>query len=270
MIRRGHLVGHVFARKFGQRVRSRDLHFHVDRFCPHVERSPENIGKAENVIDLVGIIGPSGGNDDVVARLPRLFRSNLGIRVRHCKNDRIARHAFDHLRRQGALGGQSKKDVGADNRLIERSERRFDGVGGFPLVHALGAAAIDHALGVAQHDVRRLETDRLDEVEARNAGGPGAVANKARRVDVAARKVNGVDHARGGNYRCSVLVIVKYWNVHHFAQALFNVKALGRLDVLEIDSAERRTEVFHRADEFVRIFGRDLKVDGVDIGKAFE
>ena len=270
MIRRGNLIRHVFARESGQRVRSRDLHFHIDRLCPDVERAPKNIGKAENVIDLVGVVGPTGGDDDVVAGLPRLFRSNLGVRVRHCKNDRIARHGFDHLRRQRALGGQPKKDVGADHRLVERSERRFDGMGGLPLVHALGAAAIDHALGVAQHHVRRLETNRLDKIETRNAGCSRAIADQTRRVDVATRQVNGIDHARSRDYRCSVLVIVKNRDVHHLAQALFDVKALGSLDVLKIDSAERRTEVFDRADEFVRIFGRDLKVYGVDIGKAFE
>ena len=65
----GDFVGHVLAREFGERVRGGDLHLHVDRLGAHVERAAEDVGKAEDVVDLVGIIRAAGGDDHVVARL---------------------------------------------------------------------------------------------------------------------------------------------------------------------------------------------------------
>ena len=62
-----------------------------------------------------------------------------------------------------------------------------DGMRRLPLVHAFGAAVIDDALGVAEHDVFGREADRLDEVEAGDAGGARAVADEPRLLDVAAR-----------------------------------------------------------------------------------
>ena len=48
------------------------------------------------------------------------------------------------------------------------------------------------------------------------------------------------------------------------------MKQSGRLDVLEIDAAERGTEVANRVDESVDVFRRDEEVDRIDIGEAFE
>ena len=63
---------------------------------------------------------------------------------------------------------------------------------------------------------------------------------------------------------------MKDWNVHHLAQALFDVKALRRLDVLEIDPAEGGAKKFHGSDEFVRVFRADFEIDRIDVGEALE
>ena len=104
------------------------------------------------------------------------------------------------------------------------------------------AAAIDDALGVAEDHVGRLEAHRLDEVEAGDARRAGAVADEARLLDVAAGQLHRVDHAGGGDDRGAVLVVVKDGDVHQFAQALLDDEALRRLDVLEVDAAERGAE----------------------------
>ena len=265
-----HLVGNVLAREIGERVRGRDLHLHVDRLGAHVERAAEDIGKSEDVVDLVGIVGAPGGDDHVVARLLRVFRRDFRVGVRHRENDRIGRHGLDHVRRQRPLGRKTEEDIRPGHRFRERPQGRLDRVGGFPLIHAFLPAAIDDALGVAQDDVRGLEPDRLDQVETGDAGGSGAVADEARGLDVASGQMDGVDHPRGGDDRGAVLVVVKDGNVHHLAQALLDVEALRRLDVLEIDPAERRPKVFHRVDEFVRILRPDFEVDRIDVGKALE
>src|SRR6185503_13220097 len=123
------------------------------------------------------------------------------------------------------------------------------------------------ALRVAEEDVGGFESYRLDQVETSDAGGAGAVADEPRRPNVAPGQMHGVDHAGSRDDRCAVLIVMKDGNVHHLPQALFDVEALRRLDVLEINSAERRSEIFHRADEFVRVLGPDLEVDRIDVGK---
>ena len=45
-----------------------------------------------------------------------------------------------------------------------------DGVGRLPLVHAFGAAFVDHAFGVAEDGVFVRHAHRLDEFEAGDAG----------------------------------------------------------------------------------------------------
>ena len=62
---------------------------------------------------------------------------------------------------------------------------RLDRVRALPLIHALDAATIDHALGVAERDIRRTKAERLGEIETGDAGGAGAVADEFRGFDVA-------------------------------------------------------------------------------------
>src|ERR1700733_6137968 len=124
-----------------------------------------------------------------------------------------------------------------------------------PLIHALLTTAIDDAFRVAQDDVGGLESHRLDQVETSDAGGAGAVANEPRVLNVAPGQMHGVDHPRGGDDRGAVLIVMKDGNVHHLAQALFDVEALRRLDILEINAPEGGSKISHGVDELVRILG---------------
>ena len=143
-------------------------------------------------------------------------------------------------------------------------------MGRFPLVHALGTALIDHALGVAQGDVLGRETHRLDQLDAGDARRPGAVAHQLRVLHVAAGHLERVDQPGGRDDRRPVLVIVEDRNVHDLAQPLLDNEAVGRLDILEVDAAERRAEEPHAVDELVDIGCVDLEVDGIDVREALE
>ncbi len=57
----------------------------------------------------------------------------------------------DHLWRDRAFGRHAKETRRAIHGLSKCARIGVDGMGGFPLVHAFGAALIDHAFGVA-HD----------------------------------------------------------------------------------------------------------------------
>jgi hypothetical protein len=49
-----------------------------------------------------------------------------------------------------------------------------------------------------------------------------------------------------------------------------DAEALGALDVLQIDAAERDADVLDHRDDLVGVFGGDLDVDGVDVAEALE
>ena len=52
----------IFVRQRRQPARGRHLHFFVDGAGVHIQRTTEDEGKAQNIIDLVGVIGAAGGN----------------------------------------------------------------------------------------------------------------------------------------------------------------------------------------------------------------
>ena len=266
----GNLVGHVLAREFGQRVRRGDLHLHVDGGGAHVERAAENEREAENIIDLVGIVGAPGGHDGVVAHRRHFLRGDFRIRIGEREDDRLGRHRLDHLRGESALDREPEGDVGAFERFGQRARRGLDGVGRLPLVHAVGAALIDHALGVAQDQIFRREADRLEQLQAGDAGRARAVAHQSGGLDVASGQMQRVDQAGGRDDGGAVLVVMEYRDVHQFAQALLDDETLRRLDVLQIDAAPAGAQQLHAVDDLVGVLGGHFQIDGVDVGEALE
>ena len=138
-----------------------------------------------------------------------------------------------------------------------------------PLVHALGAALIDHALGVAQHDMLRPHAHRLQQLDARDAGRTGAVHHQLRVAQFAAGEMAGIDQSRRGNDGGAVLVVMEHRDVHQLAQPLLDHEAFRRLDVLQVDAAEAGEEA-HRVHHVIDILRVDLQVDAVDVGEALE
>ena len=67
-----------------------------------------------------------------------------------------------------------------------------------------------------------------------------------------------------------MLVVVEDRDVDPLPQLLLDAKALGRLDVLEVDASERRLEEFDDPDDLVRVFRRDLEVEDIDVGESLE
>ena len=110
----------------------------------------------------------------------------------------------------------------------------------------------------------------LDQLDAGDAGGTGAVDHQPGVGERAAGQVQRIDQAGGGDDRGAVLVVVEHRDGHQLAQALLDDEALGRLDVLEVDAAEGRAEQAHAVDELVDVLGVDLEVDAVDVGEALE
>ncbi len=264
------LVRHVLAGKPRQRLGRRDLHRVVDGARPHVQRAAEDVREAEHVVDLVGIVRATGRDDRVLAQGRDLLRRDLRIGVGHRKDDRPVGHRQDHFRRHRALGRQAEEHIGAAHRVLQRARVGRHRVGRLPLVHALRAPGIDHALGVAQDRVIVRQAHRLDQLQARDAGRAGAVADDLDVLDRAAGEVERVEQPGGGDDRRAVLVVVEDRDVHHLAQPILDDEAIGRLDVLEVDAAEAGAEIADAVDERLDVGRVDLDVDRIDVGEALE
>jgi hypothetical protein len=162
------------------------------------------------------------------------------------------------------MSGQRALDREAENTsapsIASASERAFGlhRVGRFPLVHALGAALVDHALGVAERDVLGAPIALTSSTQA-IAAAPGAVADELGGLEIAAGQMQRVDQAGDRDDGGAVLVVMEHRNVHDLAQALLDDETVGRLDVLEIDAAEARPQKPHAVDELVDILGVDLR-----------
>ena len=146
----------------------------------------------------------------------------------------------------------------------------FRRVGRLPPGDVFAAALIDHAFGVAQDDVAACEPHGHQQLEPCDTGRTGTIHHQFRGADVAPGQLQGVDEGGRRDDRSAVLIVVKDRNVHQFAQTLLDHKAVGRLDVFEIDGAAGRPEITHRADEGFDIAGIDFQVHGIDIGEALE
>ena len=219
-----------------------------------VERAAEDVREAQHVVDLVRIVRAAGRHDGVVAHLGDLFGGDLGIRIGHGEDDRLRRHRGDHVLGHRALGREAVEHVGALHGVRQRPRRSFDRVRRLPLVHAFGAALVDHALGVAEDQVLVLEADRFEQLQAGDAGGAGAVADDLGVFDFAPGQIERIEQAGGRDDRGAVLIVMEHRNVHQFAQPLLDDEALRRLDVLEVDAAPAGAEQLHAIDDLVGIF----------------
>ena len=138
-----------------------------------------------------------------------------------------------------------------------------------PLVE-VGAAFVDHALAVAHDDMVAADPHRLHQLGAGDRRGAGAVHHDPDVAELAIGQMAGVDQARRADDRGAVLVVVEHRNFHPLAQCLLDHEAVGRGNVLEVDAAEGRLEQLHAVDEALRVLGRDLDVDRIDVGEALE
>ena len=264
----GHFIRHRHACQRCDGIGGGQLHLLVYGGCPHVQRAPEQIGEAQHVVDLIGIIAAAGGNDGIAAHLVHFFRGDFRIGVGHRKDDGIGGHAGHHLGAHGTLLAQAHEHVRAHHRLFQGARWRIGGMRRFPLVHALFAALVDHARRVTHDDM--LDAIELDQLGAGNRRGPGAVHHHLHIGRVAPGQMHCVDQASRGHDGGAVLIIVKDRNIHPFLQRGFDDEAFRRLDILKVDAAERRLQQFHAGDELVDVLGVHFQIDAVDIGKALE
>ncbi len=197
------------------------------------------------------------------------FRRDLWIRVGAGEHDRVGRHALEVFSAQQVRAGQAYEHVSAFQRfgqgalLGSVSEHRL------VLVQVV-TASVDNASTVNHEDVFDLRTHAHQQLHAGDGSSAGAQADDFRLAQGFASDFQGVDHARSGHDRSTVLVIVEYRDVALLDQSTFDLKALWRLDVFQVDTTEGDGDTLDGVDERLWAFRVDFDVEHIDTGETLE
>ena len=70
-------IRHRLLCKFGDSLDGSQLHFFINGFCVDIECTTENIGKTDDIVDLIGVITPSRAHQYVRTARNRVFIRNF-------------------------------------------------------------------------------------------------------------------------------------------------------------------------------------------------
>ena len=235
-----------------------------------VKRAAEDVGEADDIVYLVGIVGASGGDEHVGTGSLGILVGDFRRRVRQGKDDGILRHAAHHVLRQHVALRQAEEDVCPADCLSQGMH--VAAVGGKEALRLVQVLAVGgyHALAVEHEDVLLARTQGDVELRAGDGGRPGAVDHDADVLDALACHLEGVEQSRGGDDGGAVLVVVHHGDVQLLFQPTLDFKALRRLDVLEVDAAEGGCNRLDCRDELLGVLLVDFDVEHVDAGVYLE
>ena len=99
---RRHFGAHLFFGQVGNLAHAGQLHLLGDFGGAAVERTAEDVRKAQHVVDLVRVVRAAGRHDAVGAHRLGQLGANFWLGVGQRQDDRLVGHGLDHLRRQHA------------------------------------------------------------------------------------------------------------------------------------------------------------------------
>ena len=258
------------ARQIGDAVDTGQLHGVVDLGRAHVQRAPENERKAQHVVDLIWIVRPTCGDDRIGRNLARIFGHYFRVRVGQRQNDRGLGHLGDHVFGQYTGAGQPEEKISALHDLAQLCLVGLLGESAFFRVDLVVAHLGDQPLAVGQPDVFALDAHLDQDVQAGDTRRPATRRDDLDFVEFLASQDHRVAGRRADHNRRPVLVVVKDRNIHALAADAFDHETFGRLDVLEVDRAERWLERTDDIGEFLGVGLVHLDVKTIDVGEFLE
>ena len=156
--------------QFGNGVHRCNFHLDGDGRGARVERAPEDVWKAQDVVDLIVVVAAAGGHDGVVTHGLDFFGQDFGRGVGQRKDQGLGRHAFHHVWLEHAAGRQAQKHVGPGDHVAQGACVGLLGKKFLVRVHQLGAALVDHTGQVGHKDVftRNAEFDQQPQAGQRS------------------------------------------------------------------------------------------------------
>ena len=140
-------------RKFRNGVHGCNFHLQRDGGGACVQRAPENVREAQDIVDLVRVVSATGGDDGVAAHRLDIGGVDFGVGVGQRKHQGPWRHFGDHVFFEHATSREAQKHVSAFDDLAQGARAGGLGVDDLVLVHQLGAALVDHTSQVGDIDV---------------------------------------------------------------------------------------------------------------------
>ena len=253
----------LLARQLGDGVDGGDFHLPRNGCCTHVECAAKNERKTQHVVDLVGVIAAARGNHGVAARGPGLFRQDLRCRIGQRQNQWFGRHHAHHFLRQHAARTQSQENIGTADDVHQGAGACGLRTARFFRIHQLETAFVDTSCQVGQPDVFALQTQVQQQIDASEGRRAGAADDHFHLRDFLAHHLQTIQACRAHDDGGSVLIIVEHRYFHAPAQVALDDEAFGRLDVLEIDGAERGFQRGDHLDQFLWISLFDFDVENV-------
>ena len=266
----GDFVRYVLLGQCGDFAHAGQLHAFRDLGRAAVQCATEDVGEAQHVVHLVRIVRTAGGDDAVRAHGLGQLGADFWLWVGQRQDDGLVRHGLDHLCGQHAGGRAAQEDVSAVDGVCQRTQVGVLRVLGLRGVKATGAAVVDHALGVAHEHVLALHAQAHHDVHAGNGCCAGAGDGHLHVFNLLAYQFQTVEQGGARDDGRTVLVVVEDGDVHALGEFLLNVEALGRLDVFEVDAAQRGLQRGDDLDQLVRIALVQLDVEHVHACKLLE
>jgi hypothetical protein len=137
-------------------------------------------------------------------------------------------------------------------------------------IHEFDTAPVDDAGEIGEPDMLARHAQIDQQFDASERCGAGAAHHEFDLRNLLADDSQAIEKRGRGDDSRAVLIIVKHRNFHALTQLALDDEALRRLDILEIDRAERRLQ---RGDDFHELVGialLDFDVEHVDAGKFLE
>src|SRR5690606_33630825 len=230
----------------------------------------ENIRKAQDVVNLVGVIRAPGRHHNIVPYGIGVFRVNFRDRIGQGQDKWARRHLFDHVRLKHATRRQPQKHIGTADHIGQRARV---GVLRKPLQfrrHTFRTPLPDQTMDISHPDIVNGHTKVDHQVKASQRRSPRPGCHHFDGVNVFAYHLQAVDQRRRYGNGSAVLVVMKDRNLHALAQCALDLEALGCLDVFKIDAAEGGLKRGNGFNKLVRIALVDFNVENINTGKFLE
>ena len=239
-----------------------------------VEGAAEDAGEGEHVVDLVRVVGATGGHDPHVGG--GVLGHHLGGRVGHREDDRVVVHLRQRLRLDDARAGEADEDVHALDHVVGLP-LTFSGFE-FSAYQRLASFISPRRSPRARSRALPLRSQPTDlgdpggehHLRHRYPGGAEANHQHPQLLDRLAGDLQRVEERRHRHHRGAVLVVVEDGDVERLLQPVLDLEAARGGDVLEVDAAEGRRHQLDRLDDLVGVLGVEADREGVDAGELFE